>query len=313
MKRVILTGATGFVGANLTRRLLQQGHELHLLVHPGYTAWRIAAIRDSVSMHEVDLCDPEALEHIVGRIHPDWVFHLAAHGAYSWQTDLRRMVQTNIVGTVNLVEACLVTGFEAFVSTGSSSEYGFKDHAPAESEQVEPNSYYSATKCSATLFCRYAARSHGVNLHTLRLYSVYGAFEDDRRLIPTVIRRGMQGDLPPLADPGSAHDYVYVEDVCDAYLLAAGSPEQEPGSIYNVGTGVQTSLRDVVEIARRTLKIATEPRWGSLPNYAWDTSVWVADSRKIQHALGWRPRHGFEAGFRLTAEWFRTDSSVRDK
>jgi nucleoside-diphosphate-sugar epimerase len=313
MKRVILTGATGFVGANLTRRLLRDGHELHLLVHPGYTAWRVAAIRDSVSMHEVDLCDPEALAHIVGRIHPDWVFHLAAHGAYSWQTDLRRMVQTNIVGTVNLVEACLATGFEAFVNTGSSSEYGFKDHASSEIDPVEPNSHYSVTKCSGTLFCRYAARSHGVNLHTLRLYSVYGPFEDDRRLIPTVIRLGMRGDLPPLADPDSAHDYVHVEDVCDAYLLAAGSPGQEPGSIYNVGTGVQTSLREVVEVARRVFDITTEPRWGSLPNYAWDTSVWMADSHKIQHALGWRPRHGFEEGFRLTAEWFRTDCSVREQ
>jgi dolichol-phosphate mannosyltransferase len=313
MKRVIMTGATGFVGANLARRLLQQGHELHLLVHPGYTAWRIAAIRDSLSLHEVDLCDPEALGDIVGHIHADWVFHLAAHGAYSWQTDLRRMVQTNIVGTVNLVGACLAAGFEAFVNTGSSSEYGFKDHAPTEMEQVEPNSCYSATKCSATLLCRHAARSHGLNLHTLRLYSVYGAFEDDRRLIPTVIRHGIRGDLPPLADPDSAHDYVYVEDVCDAYLLAAGSPGQEPGSVYNVGTGAQTTLRDVVEIARRTFEIKTEPQWGSLSSYSWDANVWVADSHKIQHALGWHPRHGFEEGFRLTVEWFRTDSSVREQ
>jgi nucleoside-diphosphate-sugar epimerase len=313
MKRVIVTGATGFVGANLARRLLRQGHELHLLVRPGYSAGRIQAIRDSVSLHEVDLGDPEALVTVVRRIHPDWVFHLAAHGAYSWQTDLRRMIQTNIAGTVNLVEACLASGFEAFVNTGSSSEYGFKDHAPNEDGLPDPNSYYSVTKCSATLFSRYAARSHRENLHTLRLYSVYGAFEDPGRLIPTIIRYGMQGELPPLADPTSAHDYVYVEDACDAYLLVARSPGQEPGSIYNVGTGVQTTLREVVEVARRTLRIEKEPQWGSLANYAWDTNVWVADSRKIQNELGWRPRHGFEEGFRLTAKWFRVNSSVPEQ
>jgi nucleoside-diphosphate-sugar epimerase len=154
MKRVVITGGTGFVGASLARRLLADGHEIHLLVREDFTSWRIEAIRQHVYLHEVNFVDGQNLIRRIDEIRPDWVFHLATYGAYSYQTDLQRMVQTNIIGTMNLVEACVKTGFEAFVNTGSSSEYGFKKHAPSETESLEPNSYYAVTKASATLFCR---------------------------------------------------------------------------------------------------------------------------------------------------------------
>jgi len=305
MKRALVTGGTGFVGANLVRRLLRDGHEVHLLVRRGYTQWRIEAIRADVCLHEVDLTDADAVMRVVGAIQPDWVFHLAAHGAYPSQTDLSRMVQTNVIGTINLVEACLKAGFEAFVNTGASSEYGFKDHAPSEREWLEPNSHYAVTKASATLYCRYTGQSQGVHLSTLRLYSVYGPYEEPTRLMPRLILRGLEGKLPPLVSPDVARDYVYVDDVCDAYTLAASRPEQEPGVVYNVGTGVQTTLRDVVDVARRVLGVAVEPAWGSMPERCWDTSVWVADSRRIQQTLGWQPRYTLERGFRCMVDWFR--------
>jgi nucleoside-diphosphate-sugar epimerase len=310
MKRAIVTGATGFVGANLARRLLQDGHEIHLLVRSGYSPWRIKAIRDDVCLHEVYLGDEEAVANVVGSIHPDWVFHLAAYGAYSWQTDVRQMVQTNIIGTINLVQACLQTGFEAFINTGSSSEYGFKDHAPSEKEWLEPNSDYAVTKASATLFCRYMAQALNVRLVTLRLYSVYGPYEEPTRLIPTLIIRGLRGELPPLVNPNVARDYVYVEDVTEAYLLAASKAEQELGAVYNIGTGRQTSIREVVMIAQRTMNIAVEPQWGSMPDRKWDTSVWLADKRAAREALGWQPRYTFDQGFRETVNWFVANPEV---
>lgn len=313
MKRVIVTGATGFVGSNLARRLLRDGHEIHLLVRPRHSSWRIDDIRHDVRLHEVALEDAEAVTQTVGRIRPDRIFHLAAHGAYSSQTDLRQMIQTNLVGTINLVEACLTTGFEAFVNTGSSSEYGFKDHAPAEDESPEPNSHYAVTKAAATLFCRHTAQSRALHLPTLRLYSVYGPYEEPTRLIPRLITHGLKGELPPLVNPNVARDYVYVDDVTEAYLLAATAArgELEPGAIYNVGTGVQTSLEEAVETARRVLSIKHEPQWGSMPEREWDTNVWVADNRKIKDALGWQPQYSFEQGFRLTVEWLRDSPALR--
>src|ERR1051326_2833318 len=115
MKRVLLTGASGFVGANLARRLLRDGHELHLLLRPNHQTWRIQAICGEAQLHETEL-DEESLTKLVESIRPEWVFHLAAYGAYPTQTDLRRMVETNILGTMNLVQACLKAGFEAFVN-----------------------------------------------------------------------------------------------------------------------------------------------------------------------------------------------------
>ncbi|MGO8951651.1 MAG: NAD-dependent epimerase/dehydratase family protein [Ktedonobacterales bacterium] len=304
MKRVIITGATGFVGANLARRLLLDGHEVHLLVRGGASLWRVAAIRHDVRWHEVDLGDSDTLARVVARIGADWVFHLAAHGAYSTQADLHKMIATNLIATVNLVEACRQVGFEAFVHAGSSSEYGYKDHAPDEHEWIDPNSDYAVTKAAATLFCRYTAQRHCLHLVTLRLYSIYGPYEEPTRLMPTLIVRGLEGRLPPLVRPDMARDYVYIDDANEALVRAASSAGQEPGAVYNVGTGVQTALREVVEMTRRALAIQTEPVWGSMADRHWDTNVWVANSGKLQRTLGWRPLYTIEQGFGSMIQWF---------
>jgi UDP-glucose 4-epimerase len=312
MKRAVVTGATGFVGANLARRLLADGHEVHLLVRPGHFAWRIDDIRRDVRLHEVLLTDEPALVATLERIRPDWVFHLAVHGAYSWQLDLPQMVQTNVVGTTNLVQASLRIGVEALVNAGSSSEYGVKDHAPSELEFVDPNSYYAVTKAWSTMFCRFTAMSRGARLSTLRLYSVYGPWEEPRRLLPTLILHGLRGALPPLVSPETVRDYVHVDDAVDAFLLAAERPEQQPGAVYNVGMGVQTTLGEVVEVARRVLGITAEPVWGTMPARQWDTSVWVSDNRAIRDALGWQPRLAFEDGFRRMVDWFRERPGMQE-
>ncbi len=310
MKRALLTGATGFVGAHLARRLLRDGHQVHLLVRADHAPWRIAAIRDRLELHEADLTDPEATARAVRRARPDWVFHLAAHGAYSSETGVERIFGTNVLGTVHLVQACLETGFETFVNTGSSSEYGLKDHPPPEDEWLEPNSHYAVAKASATLFCRFTAQNRKLRIPTLRPYSVYGPWEEPTRLIPTLLMRCLEGRLPPLVDPAIARDFVYVDDVADAYLAAAGAALPDPGAVFNVGTGEQTTLRQAVAAARRLLDVREEPEWGSMADRRWDTDVWVADSRKIRQILSWRPRTTFEQGLERTADWLRQDPEI---
>jgi dolichol-phosphate mannosyltransferase len=205
----------------------------------------------------------------------------------------------------------LETGFEAFVNTGSSSEYGLKDHAPAETEGLEPNSYYAVAKASATMFCRYTAQHHRVHLVTLRLYSVYGPYEEPTRLIPTLIINGVEKRWPPLVSPDIARDYTYIEDVNRAYLLAATVPPHEWGAIYNVGTGVQTTLRQVADVARHSLQIPAEPAWGTMANRSWDTTTWVANNQAIQQHVGWRPAYDFAQGLQRTIEWFQSHPAMR--
>ncbi len=312
MKRVLLTGATGFIGSNVARRLLTDGHEVFLILRPDCPSWRIRDVAADVRIQEVDLQDQAGVTDAVRRARPDWVFNLAAHGAYSWQTDLRAMLMTNLLGTIHLLEAALATGFEAFVQTGSSSEYGAKDHSPSETDWLEPNSQYAVTKASATLFCRYTGHARDLPIRTLRLYSVYGPWEEPSRLMPTLVMRGLRGELPDLVSPETARDYIYVDDVVNACMVAAATTNQEPGAVYNVGTGLQTSLQEVIELVRAELSIDAEPIWGSMPPRTWDTDVWVADSSRIRGELGWQPSRTLSEGFRLLVSWIRDHRHIHE-
>jgi dolichol-phosphate mannosyltransferase len=307
VKRVIVSGASGFVGANLARRLLRDGHEVHLLLRPGRPQWRLAGIQADVRALPVDLVDREAVARALAAARADWIFHLAAYGAYSSQVDARRIVETNLIGTMNLLEAGQRAGFEAFVNTGSSSEYGFKDVAPAETARLEPNSDYAVAKAAATLYCESVARRGDLPISTLRLYSVYGPFEEPTRLIPTLVTRALRRELPPLVDPSIARDFVYVDDATEAYVQAA---RQRARGVFNVGTGVQTTLRDLVDLARRLFGVAAEPTWGSMAARGWDTTTWVANPERIRAELGWRAGWSLEAGLVATADWLRRDREM---
>ena len=310
MKRALVTGAAGFIGANLTRRLLERGDEVHAVVRPETSLWRFDRISSAIHIHRSDLSEEREVLDLVERIRPDWVFHLAAHGGYEEQNRVARIVQDNIAATTRLVDACLKMGFEAFVNTGSSSEYGFKDHAPSESEVLEPNSVYAVTKAAATLYCSLRGRQSGARLVTLRLYSVYGPWEEPRRFVPSLIVAGLDGRLPPLTNPDTARDFIFIDDVVAAYILAAASEGSEPGAIFNVGTGTQTTLRQMVALIRRLLTVDREPVWSSMVDRHWDTSIWVSDSRRIRESIGWIPKVAVTEGLSRTIDWLRSEGEM---
>lgn len=308
--RSLVTGAAGFIGAALARRLLERGDAVTLLSGPGSDPWRLEALRDDAHVAEVDLRDPDAVACAVGAARPELVFHLAAHGAYSWQRSLPRMIETNVAGFAHVAEAALEAGARAIVSAGSSSEYGLKDHAPPEHELPEPNSAYAVTKASATLLGGWLARSREAAITTLRLYSAYGPWEEPRRLMPALVAAGLGRRLPPLADPAIARDFVFVEDVCDAFLLAAERARPGEGAVYNVGSGRQTTLRELASVARAVFAIEEEPAWAAFPARDWDTDVWVADARRADGGLGWRAATPLEAGLAAFAAWLEAQPAA---
>ena len=305
-KKVLVTGGSGFVGANLVRYLLAGNYEVHLLVRPNHQGWRLREIEDQITLHKVDLSRDDRLQEILLEIRPHWVFHLAAYGAYSWQEDSQQIHETNLQGTIRLLEACVKTGFEAFIHTGSSSEYGYVDHAPKETEAPVPNSHYAFTKAAATLYCQFTANREDAPILSLRLYSAYGPFEDPRRLVPALISNGLQGKLPPLVAPETARDYVFVTDIVEAFILAAQQAKKFPGEIYNLGSGVQTPLRRIVDTICRILPIEDKPVWGTMPARRWDTDVWIAAPEKAADDLGWIARTDLESGLRSTIDWHRS-------
>ena len=308
-KTILVTGAAGFVGANLARRLLADGHDVRMLLRPQHNSWRLDGLDPGLFV-AADLGDPDAVLQAVRATKPDWILHLAAHGAYPLQRSWSAMLATNVTGTANLVRASLETGVESFVNTGSSSEYGFKDHAPPEDDFLEPNSDYAVTKATATLYCAFMARAHRARIRTLRLYSVYGPWEEPTRLVPTLIVHAMHGRLPPLANPRVARDFVYVDDVCDAYVAAAADANAPDDAVFNVGTGVQTDLAGIVALTRRLFAVDQEPAWGTMPDRSWDTTCWVADATRIRDVLGWMPRHSLESGLAATIAWLRADPTL---
>jgi dolichol-phosphate mannosyltransferase len=261
-------------------------------------------------MHPVELRDSAGTREALLRIRPDWVFHLAAFGAYPAQTGMGAMVETNLMAAVTLLDACAAMGVEAYVQTGSSSEYGFKDHPAREDEAIEPNSHYAITKAAATHYAQFTSRQRGLHAVTLRLYSVYGPYEEPSRLIPTLLVSGFERRLPPLVSPAVARDFVFVDDAVEAVLQVAAHPGLPRGSVYNVCSGTQSTVASVVALVRQLLAVAAEPVWSSMESRAWDTNSWVGSPEAIGQQVQWKARVDMETGLRRTVEWFRENPDL---
>jgi len=303
--KALVTGAGGFIGASLVRWLLVEGHDVVAIERPAGSTWRLEEVARDAEIVALDLLDGDGVTSFVRERRPEWVFHLAAHGAYSWQRDPERIMQTNLVSTVRLLAACEEEGFDAFVHAGSSSEYGFKDHAPGETERVEPNSDYAVMKAAATMHCRFVAQRDDRHVVTLRLYSVFGPWEEPGRLMPTLVARGLEGRLPPLVSPDTPRDFVSVRDVNRAFVEVAARGDLPRGAVYNIGSGREIKLREVVEIARAEMGLEVEPEWGTEPQRDWDAKVWVSDPSLAARELGWRVEDDVATGFRALADWLR--------
>jgi len=310
--RALVTGAGGFIGANLVRHLLAAGHEPVAVVRPGGDRWRLAELGGELAVLELDLLDPGAIDRTVRAERPEAILHLAAHGAYSWQSRLDTMLAVNVRATDALLEAARAIGAR-FVSAGSSSEYGFQVSPPAETDRVEPNSHYAVTKAAATHLCRLAAAKYGQHAVTLRLYSVYGPWEEPGRLMPALLLGALGGAWPPLTAPSTARDFVWVGDACAAFLTAATCELADPGAVFNIATGSQTTLRELVSVARELFSVEAEPTWGTMTPRAWDTSTWVGDPSAAAAALGWRSSTPLARGLEVFADWFRSVPSHADR
>jgi dolichol-phosphate mannosyltransferase len=299
--KALVTGAAGFVGANLVRRLVADGHQVTAVVRPESDLWRLADVRDAFEELFVNLEDAAAVEEAVIAQQPEVIFHLAAHGAYSWQQDLDRMLAVNMRAAQALLNAAVRLDARV-VNAGSSSEYGDKDHPPTEDEAPEPNSLYAVTKLGATHLCQLAAERHGARVTTLRLYSVYGPWEEPGRLMPTLVKAASAGGWPPLVGPDTARDFVWIDDACEAFL-AATSDRTEPGAVFNIASGRQTTLAELVNTAAEIYGVTLAPEWGTMSQRAWDTSVWVGDPGRARQKLGWAARTSLSEGLAAFGDW----------
>jgi len=142
----LVTGASGFIGANLCRRLVSRGETVHGVIRPGTRTWHLADIQAGLHLHAIDISDGAAVDRMIDEVRPDVVYHLATHGAYPHQGDCPRILLVNVFGFWNLVHACNRVSYKLFVNTGSSSEYGRKSFAMRETDLLDPDSFYAVAK-----------------------------------------------------------------------------------------------------------------------------------------------------------------------
>lgn len=301
---VLLTGGGGFLGANLIRALVKEGAKVFCLLRPGKDYWRLIDIPGSFEVIEVDLEDCAGLTEAVRSVRPRVIYHLAAYGNSSKHKDFGKMLKVNIAATARLLESLKNIPYDCLVFAGTSSEYGFKDHAMREGEPEEPMSYYGITKLAATHLCRLHSTTQGKRVVTLRLFSVYGPYEDPGRFIPTALCAAMDGAPLPLTEGKETHDFVYVDDVTEAFLRAP-SLEQPRGRVINACSGVHHTNREVVEIIEKVLGTRVDVRSGAYRRRSWDTELWLGDNSLAADLLGWRPRFSLAEGLAATASWIK--------
>lgn len=306
---VAVTGGTGFVGANVVRRLIERGDEVHLLQRPSANYWRLEDVRSAVVIHDAPIADQAKVAAAIESIRPAVILHLATEGAYESQSDARRIADTNVMGTLNLLQAACDCGVALFVNVGSSSEYGFKDDPMSEDDVLEPNSYYSVFKAAQTHLTAVTSRLQELPAVTFRLFSIYGPWEEPTRLIPTLIRRARSGETLEMVAPEIARDFVYVDDVVEA-LVDFDKLGELRGEVFNLGSGRQTTLADVVEAVQATVGDGSDVRWGAFPKRHWDSKNWLADPTRTRETLGWSAHTTLREGIGMTAAWSATRGEV---
>ncbi|SFF56023.1 dolichol-phosphate mannosyltransferase [Duganella sp. CF458] len=301
---VLVLGASGFIGANLLHRLLAVRNDVTGTVFSGDT-WRLDGV-PSANIAFLNLQDPVSVRSVLHRVAPRTIFDCSSFGAYSFEQDYERVHATNYTSFIRLMEEVAEMELAAFVHAGSSSEYGLNSAAPAEHAAPLPNSHYAVSKVAASAAISYYGKVRGVPVANLRLYSVYGPYEDSSRLIPVLCETSLRGELPVLARPEVSRDFVHVDDVLEAFADTARLMGPAlAGESFNIGSGRATTLADLASVAIDTFGLHTEPRFNPAAGRAWDTDNWYADSGKAAQLLGWSARIGLADGLRQTRDWWQ--------
>lgn len=298
-----VVGATGFVGAKLFASLSRVRDDVFAISRHVDTSWRLVHC-PYPNRIPLDVTQPRDVNAAVKKHRPRTIFNLSAYGAYERQSNAAQIHLVNYTGTLNMIVALLESGCDAFVQAGSSSEYGLNCAGPAETDQLMPNSDYAVSKVASSYLMQFYGKLRDFPCTHLRLYSVYGPWEERDRLIPRLIEQGLQGKYPPLVNADISRDFVYVDDCNLAFVRAAlvGCTAQR-GGIFNVSTGQRTTLAELAQVAKSHFQIESEPVFGSMPKRKWDTSNWYGNPAHTTEKLGWKAQKSLAEGLELTVAW----------
>jgi NAD dependent epimerase/dehydratase len=308
-KRVLVTGAGGFIGSHLVERLVALGANVRALVHYnalGRWGWLDGSpVANGVQVVAGDIADRDSVrESLADR---EIVFHLAALIAipYSYLAP-ESYVRTNIEGTLNLLQCARQAGVEKLVHTSTSEVYGTARYVPIdEAHPLQGQSPYSASKIGADKLAEAFHLSFALPVVTVRPFNTFGPRQSARAVIPTIITQCLQGQTIRLGNLHPTRDLNYVSDTVEGFICAATAPEAVGGT-YNLGSGREISVGALAELigqlAGRPVTVATES--SRLRPGGSEVERLLADSQQAHKVLHWSPTVSLEDGLRRTIEWF---------
>lgn len=291
-RRVLITGATGFLGARLCRELVDRNNEVHALCRPGSGA-PLAPVRP----WECALDDHAKIRDLLLAVKPDLVFHLAGFTSASREMNaVLPAFQVNLVATVNLLTAFAETGGERIVLAGSFEEPSSEDDAPS--------SPYAASKWAGTGYARMFEHLYQTPVTVARIFMAYGPGQrDTKKLVPYTILSALRGVHPQISSGTRQVDWIYVDDVVSG-LIALGEAEGVDSKGVDLGTGILTTVREIVEKISNKIDPVLRPVVGGVHDRP-DEQVRPAELERTKSLLGWRPKVGLEEGLQRTIEHYR--------
>jgi UDP-glucose 4-epimerase len=311
--RVLVTGGAGFIGSTLVDRLLEDGHEVAAVddMSSGHRENLAAASRrPRFTLRDLDICDP-ALITLAEGFRPEVICHLAAQiSVRKSVADPMRDARLNVEGTASVLEAARAAGARKVVFASSVAVYGRPAVIPVPGDApTDPRSPYAASKLSAETYLTAFRALHGIEYTTLVLSNVYGPRQspDGEAGVVSIFTDALLSGAPTVlyGDGSQTRDYIFVDDVVDAFARACG--ERGDGRRFNLGTGLQTTDRELHTLVAEAVGAPDEPsiapaRLGDLPAMAVDPAPAAA-------GLGWRPRTDLRTGLKITADWARSRSA----
>jgi nucleoside-diphosphate-sugar epimerase len=292
-KTALVTGASGFIGAAVARRLADSGAIVHGVSRSQRTGgacgrwWR------------TDLTDVVQVRRLLDAVVPDFVFHFSSTVSGGRDLDLvLPTLQANLVTSVNLLTATAGNARVRILFAGSQEE------PQPDGTWPVPCSPYAAAKLAAGAYARMFHAVFGSSAVWLRLFMVYGpAQSDTRKLVPYVTQSLLRGEAPSLSSGTRRADWIFIDDVADAFLAAVVASGVE-GRTIDIGSGKLLSVRAVVELLARIIGTDVSPRFGALPDRPLEVEP-VADVAVAAACLGWQARTSLADGLRQTVEWYR--------
>jgi len=308
IKKVLITGATGFIGSHLARGLVEKGLEVGIIKRDNSDIWRIKGVLERVKVYNADLQDAYAILKVISDFKPDAVFHLAAYYAIEHKSaEIPNMVNANVLGTINLLEAARESKVKMFVNTSSCFVYKESKNKLKEDGALDPLNLYALTKIHAEQACSFYSEKYGLKCVTFRIFSPYGPGDHRRRLIPHVIKSFLKKEKSKMTSGKQKWDFIYVDDIVDAYLALLTRPAfSSRHEIFNIGTGDSVSVREIVLRLKEIMNSNLEPVWSAVAHRKNEVWFICADTSKAKRLLGWVPkRQILGKGLELTAKWFK--------